>query len=392
MQPLDYSTKISEIYRNSVELIEKMYNKSINKSRLDFIETAVQGIIVSRSVQFIEIADKMTGDADEMSKVRRIQRFMSDYDLDYEWLLCFLLLLLPKKGKVTLSLDRTEWEFGSQNHNVLVLSIYTHGVGFPIWFECLDNNGGNSCSDDRIYVILSCMKYLGKDRIKAIIGDCEFIGDEWVGFLMDEGIPFYLDVRSNQYFIHENKKHKISTYMTGRHKKALDNIYIFGYWLSIAMKRQTQPKEGKKGKKGKRKDILAIVTNMDAGRALTNYKNRWSIEVLFENLKTRGFHLEDTHLTDPVRLRKLFALCAIGFALCFLVGLALNKIKPIAIKNHGFKENSFFRYGLDFIRKISKNIRKRTNFKRIKQNIQIVINQIIQIISDNFLHLQKIVT
>jgi hypothetical protein len=93
---------------------------------------------------------------------------------------------------------------------------------------------------------------------------------------MGEGIPFYLDVRSNQYFIHENKKHKISTYMIGRRKKALDNIYIFGYWLSIAMKRQTQ---SKKDKKGKRKDILAIVTNMDAGRALTNYKNRWSIEV-----------------------------------------------------------------------------------------------------------------
>lgn len=386
MQPLDYQTKISKIYQNGALLIEKMYNKSINKSRLDFIDNAVQGMIVSRSVQFGEIADKMVGEADEKSKVRRIQRFMSDYELDYEWLLCFLLLLLPKTGKVTLSLDRTEWEFGSQNHNVLVLSIYTHGVGFPIWFECLDNDGGNSSADDRIYVLLCCIQYLGKDRIKAIIGDCEFIGDEWISFLMKEGLSFYLDIRSNQYFIHENKRHKISEYMSGCRKKALDNVYIFGYWLSIAMKRQVP------SKKGKRKEILAIVTNMDAGRALTNYKNRWSIEVLFENLKSRGFNLEDTHLTDPIRLRKLFALCAIGFVLCFLVGLALNKIKKIPIKNNGYKENSFFRHGLDFIRKIAKNIQKRTNFKQIRQNIKNVVNQILEIISDNFLQLQKIVT
>jgi hypothetical protein len=54
-----------------------------------------------------------------------------------------------------------------------VISVYTHGVGIPIWFECLDNEGGNSDSDDRAYVLLSCIKHMGKERIKCIIGDCE---------------------------------------------------------------------------------------------------------------------------------------------------------------------------------------------------------------------------
>jgi transposase len=90
------------------------------------------------------------------------------------------------------------------------------------------------------------------------------------------------------------------------------------------MKRQ-QP-----SKKGKRKSILAIVTNTKAAHALSNYRNRWRIEVLFESLKTRGFNLEDTHIDEPIRLRKLFALCAIAFVFCFLTGLMADKIKKMS--------------------------------------------------------------
>ena len=366
-------------------MIEKLYKKTINKGRLDFINNACHALIVARSVQYCEIADKMTGDATEASKHRQVQRFMGEYDLDYEWVLCFLLFLLPKQGKVTLSMDRTEWEFGSQNHNVLVLSIYVHGVGFPIWFECLDNEGGNSDADDRAYILLSCIKFLGKSRIKCVIGDSEFIGIEWVKFLLKEEITFYIDVRTNQYFGYAGEEHQISQYMANRKKKALDNVHIFGSWLSISMKRQPP------SKRGKRKSILAIVTNGFAAHALSNYRNRWSIEVLFESLKTRGFNLEDTHVDDPIRLRKLFALCAIAYAFCFLMGLMADKIKKIVIKSNGYKTNSFFRYGLDFIRKALKNNEKRSDSTQILENINAIFKNIYKILHDNFFQLKKIV-
>jgi Transposase DDE domain len=385
MQSEDYRTKVAEICYEATEMIEKLYKKSINKGRLDFINNVCNALIISRSVQYCEVADKMTGEATEESKLRQIQRFMGEYDLDYDWVLCFLLLLLPKQGKLTLCMDRTEWEFGSQNHNVLVISVYTHGVGIPIWFECLDNEGGNSDSDDRAYVLLSCIKYIGKERIKCIIGDCEFIGEEWIKFLLKEGISFYIDVRTNQYFTHEGKSHQISQYMANYKKKSLDNIYIFGSWLSIGMKRQ-QP-----SKKGKRKSILAIVTNTKAAHALSNYRNRWSIEVLFESLKTRGFNLEDTHIDEPIRLRKLFALCAIAFVFCFLTGLMADKIKKIVIKNNGYKTNSFFRHGLNFIRKAVKINEKRSDYRITCNSINIIFSYIRQILHDNFFELKKIV-
>lgn len=83
------------------------------------------------------------------------------------------------------------------------------------------------------------------------------------------------------------------------------------------------------------------MSNAPVSDTLNIYKLRWSIEVLFANLKKRGFNLEDTHLKDPPRIRKLFALVAIAFTLCFIVGLLAHQIKPITIKNHGYKANSF---------------------------------------------------
>jgi len=82
----------------------------LNKSRADFIELVVLGLISSRSVHFGQIADKMLGEADTESKHRQIQHFVGEYSLDYDWIALFLILLLPKHGKVKICIDSTTWE------------------------------------------------------------------------------------------------------------------------------------------------------------------------------------------------------------------------------------------------------------------------------------------
>jgi transposase len=42
------------------------------------------------------------------------------------------------------------------------------------------------------------------------------------------------------------------------------------------------------------------------------YRERWSIETLFAALKSRGFDLEQTHLTAPDRIERLIALLALA--------------------------------------------------------------------------------
>lgn len=67
-------------------------------------------------------------------------------------------------------------------------------------------------------------------------------------------------------------------------------------------------------------------------------------------MKSSGFNIEDTHVTDLERLEKLLLLTMIAFVWCYRVGDYLDRqIKPIKIKKHGRRAKSVFKYGLDYI-------------------------------------------
>lgn len=98
-------------------------------------------------------------------------------------------------------------------------------------------------------------------------------------------------------------------------------------------------------------DVI-VVSNQLLPDALLEYSKRWSIELLFQSMKGRGFHLEDTHLKGDERLEKLLALLALTFTFAFLIGEWKAEEKAIRIKKHGRKERSIFRLGLDHLSRI----------------------------------------
>ena len=95
---------------------------------------------------------------------------------------------------------------------------------------------------------------------------------------------------------------------------------------------------------------MVLVCNADPDKALIRYAQRWQIETLFSALKSRGFNLEDTHMTTPDRLDKLLALLAIAFAWAHLIGEWCYERRPLKLKNHGYLPKSYFKRGLDALR------------------------------------------
>jgi len=86
--------------------------------------------------------------------------------------------------------------------------------------------------------------------------------------------------------------------------------------------------------------------------ALARYRQRWTIETMFGNLKTKGFALEATHLTNPDKLCTLLALMAFAVALTVKTGVAMERLHAIPIKKHGRRAWSLFALGLNTLRKI----------------------------------------
>ena len=100
-------------------------------------------------------------------------------------------------------------------------------------------------------------------------------------------------------------------------------------------------------------ELLALACSGNPRRALTGYRQRWRIETLFANLKTKSFNLEDTHITDSGKLSTLLAVLALTVTLCVKTGVALARLRPIPIKKHGRRAWSLFALGLGALRKIA---------------------------------------
>ncbi len=46
--------------------------------------------------------------------------------------------------------------------------------------------------------------------------------------------------------------------------------------------------------------------------ALRLYRRRWGIECFFSDAKTRGFNIENTHITDPANLATLLGVVTLA--------------------------------------------------------------------------------
>ena len=110
--------------------------------------SGIIGIIGSRSVRFDEISLCFNDGVLDKLNLRRVQRFFAEYAMDYVQIAIILMSFIPNR-KLTLCIDRTNWQFGEHDYNILTLTIYHQGIGVPILFELLDKKG-NSNQEERI--------------------------------------------------------------------------------------------------------------------------------------------------------------------------------------------------------------------------------------------------
>ncbi|PSQ83297.1 MAG: hypothetical protein BRD40_02110 [Bacteroidetes bacterium QS_1_65_9] len=102
--------------------------------------------------------------------------------------------------------------------------------------------------------------------------------------------------------------------------------------------------------------LILASRGVDADSMFELYRQRWEIETLFAALKSRGFDLEETHLTEPDRIRKLLGVLALTYSWTRIVGLdRQSREGPPRECANGYPEKSLFRYGLDRLKELLTN-------------------------------------
>ena len=160
------SGKDSELF----DILYAHFGKTINLSRLRFMAKMMVALVTLRTVNFARLSTAFCGKASAPSSMRRIQRFMSGYDLDFSLVAKVIFKLLPHKGPYVLSMDRTNWQFGSFDINALVLAVTYRGVAFPLLFRLLPKKG-NSNTKERIKLMERYIKLFGKSTVDCLVAD-----------------------------------------------------------------------------------------------------------------------------------------------------------------------------------------------------------------------------
>lgn len=329
----------------STKVIKLLSNFAIvsHLSRQKCCLSIVLAMIQTRKVQFGELALVLNDDVKVASNEDRIQQFFAHANLDEDQL-AFLLSLFLTIGKVDLCIDRTEWDFGKTQINLLVVSAYCHGIGLPLYIDFLDNNSGNSNTQERITMFEKLIDLLGLNRIGSISADREFVGKEWFSYLVKLDVIFFIRVPKSYLFTLKGQTMKAASLLGNRRQCKIDGITVLGIEnLSVGIKKNYD-KHGKE-------DLLIVLTNTFAYQAVRNYRKRWSIEAMFQDFKGQGFNIEETHIPFPDRIVKLVYLVAIAYVFCIHLGWNAEKSgKTTSIKNHGYRARSLFRVGIDILR------------------------------------------
>ncbi len=136
-------------------------------ARIAFLAQFLLALLKVRSVNLAELATGFGGKAKVDSHYKRLQRFFRGFDLDYDDLARLLVRLAPVgDGPWRLTMDRTNWQFGKVDINVLVLGIAYRGIALPVFWSVLDK-AGNSNTAERIALMERFLAVFGPDRIAA---------------------------------------------------------------------------------------------------------------------------------------------------------------------------------------------------------------------------------
>ncbi len=337
-------------------------------ARIRTFTDLIWGVIKTKTVKVKELAIHVGSKGGLRGKISKVERLFLEQVINF---ICFgkiMVKLLGCDGKIKLAIDRTNWQFGEKNLNFFVAAVVYGNISVPIAWLLL-NKKGNSATDERKELIEKILKIITKEQIEIILADREFVGEEWLEYLSSEALPFAIRVKKNERIKHKNGgKMQLAKFFSGMQIGTSKSIEAKFYESEIAIKITCLQLE---------REQLLIASNVVIGDdALRLYKQRWSIERAFKSLKTAGFNLEDTHMTDLKKLEKLFAVVSLALAICVVAGEIKNNIKAIKIKKHGYKAVSLFTYGLDWLKDYfcnTPNMALNMMFKLLREKIMSLV-------------------
>lgn len=139
-----------------------------------------------------------------------------------------------------------------------------------------------------------------------MVADREFVGKQWVEYLNNRHIRYYLRIKQNFWLRNPKSSEAVKAWhlfhgLKLGQERVYDKLFLLkGEYVYIAgalLKNSYSVPE---------LQILICYNRLED--AVATYRQRWQIETCFRAMKSSGFNTEDTHLHDIDRIARLVAM------------------------------------------------------------------------------------
>jgi hypothetical protein len=321
----------------------------------------ISGIVASNRTQLPAIANKIPTLTKVESRVKRFKRWVDNQRIDYEgYYLPYAQQLLTNLASHSLVLIMDSSPVGRKCRTLMLSVVYKHRA-LPITWLVAQGSKGHFSEEDHLTLV---------EQIEAIIPegtDIMFLGDgEFDGLHLQARVESYgwkyvcrtaKDLILNQDDNSETFE-DLNLWPGGR--IALSNVTItrsqYGPVQAIAWWDEEYD------------EPIYLISNLSIEQEPCEwYKMRFTIETLFSDQKSRGFHLNKSHLSDPERLAQLMiAACLAYIWMIYLGNLSKRDGWDKIIHRNNRCDLSLFQMGLRLL----------DHFLNLELEIPVVFNRI----------------
>ena len=303
----------------------------------------ISGIVASKSAQLPKIASQVPNGTKPESRVKRFARWMENDTITAQWyFIPYAEVLLTHLALQTLVLVMDGSGVG-RGCVALMLHVVYKGRALPLAWQVRKGKKGHFPEAMHIALVEQVQEWLPLGASVVLLGDGEFDGTGLQHTLAEAGWSYVCRTGCHMTASWQGETFRLDT---------LGACIYPGRLVALSEVRFTEAAYGPimliccwaKGYH----DPLYLVTNMAvAEEACRVYAKRFRIETFFSDQKSRGFHLQKSHIADATRLARLLIAACLAYIWIVYLGALCTQKGWINIIHRGDRcDLSLFQLGL----------------------------------------------
>ena len=335
-----------KVYSKVRQKLKKMM-PTTPQNQVVTIAMMVTGIVLGRKAQLSAMSLEVPHPAKPASLEKRFQRFVKNerFDVQVSYLPFAHLILSHLADKpLVLAMDGSTVGRGCM---ALMVGVIYHKRAIPLAWIVYKGKKGHTTAEHHITVLKQLLPLLPKEAEVILLGDGEYDTVEMLTWVTNcTNWQYVVRTAKSNLIIHDGQQYALRD-LCGEQgsvtsvQDAWFTLQKFGPVMAVAWwgKQYDDP-------------IYLISNCASPVLACDYYRRRFRVETLFSDKKSRGFHIEKSHLSDPSRLVCLLLATSLAYIWLIHLGMMVfhDEAKRSLIDRTHRTDKSLFRLGLDWLK------------------------------------------